>query len=181
MHLVVERQGAEIRAQLHPTGPAARRELIQDGPRGGKIEPEDATHEILPIAMGKLDGQLGLAEAPEPRGRRDLAEGGHTAPLQNLGEVSQIGLAADKQRIPTEGHTGALGEWCEVGDRFQRQGRELPFGRGKRVRVHRTGGGLCVYRDMLGIVLGIDPLRVLIKHGHDGQPFSEVTTALDCR
>jgi hypothetical protein len=59
--------------------------------------------------MGKLDGQLGLAEAPKSGSHRDLADGGDTASLQHLGEVAQTGLTADKQCIPIEWHARAGG------------------------------------------------------------------------
>ena len=124
--------------------------------------------------MGKLDSQLGLAETTESRDCRDLADGGDPIPLQDLSEVSQIRLAAHKQRIPTEGKAGAIGERCGVRDHLQRQGRELLFGRGERVMVHRAERRLCVYCDVVGVELHADQLLALVNGGHGCKPFPSI-------
>ena len=75
-------EGQRIEAgQIERARSATRRDLAGHSGRIGEGEPEDAAGEELAVAMGKLGGELGFANAAKASRGGDLTDRGSAAPF----------------------------------------------------------------------------------------------------
>jgi hypothetical protein len=89
--------------------------------------------------VGELDGELGLADAAEAGGGRDLPHDRGPPALEGLGQAPQIGLAADEVGIAGEGQPRAGREGGRGGHLLERQARQALERGGEGGIIHRLG------------------------------------------
>lgn len=98
--LVLQFEGAVVGAQVEVAGSATGGDLGVYAGGVGKAEPEDAG-EVAAIAVGKLGGQLGFADAAPAGGGGGLhlADGDGFAPFERAGEGAQLGFTTDEEWV----------------------------------------------------------------------------------
>lgn len=117
----------------------AERDFVGNDGRVGEAEPEDAAAEVVAVAVGELDGQLGFTDAAQAGGRGDLADGQGLAAFEGAGQGVEVLLAADEEGIGTEGQAGAGRERGRVGHMIGREPGQGGLGGGQGFLIHRLG------------------------------------------
>jgi hypothetical protein len=101
--LVLQVEGTVVGAQVEVAGSVTGGDLGVHAGCVGKAEPEDAASEEAAVAVGKLDGQLGLADAARAGGGGlHLANGDALATFERVGKGAQLDFATDEERVGSQ-------------------------------------------------------------------------------